>query len=66
VAAERVLRVGSALPDPPFEVPGPEGAPGYGLDIDLTEATGDHLGWGWEPHRYAAPAAPATPAPATG
>jgi polar amino acid transport system substrate-binding protein len=52
VAAARVLRVGSALPDPPFEVPGSDGAPGFGLDIDLTRAIGDHLGWGWELHRY--------------
>jgi polar amino acid transport system substrate-binding protein len=48
----RVLRVGAALPDPPFEVPGPDGTAGYGLDIDLTRAISRHLGWGWELHRY--------------
>jgi polar amino acid transport system substrate-binding protein len=52
VSARRVLRVGSALPDPPFEVPGSNGAPGDGLDIDLTKAISEHLGWRWELHRY--------------
>jgi ABC-type amino acid transport substrate-binding protein len=44
-----VLRIGSALPDPPFEV---LGASPSGLDIDLTRAIADHLGWLWELHRY--------------
>jgi ABC-type amino acid transport substrate-binding protein len=35
------LRVGSAFPDPPFDVPGP---PRAGLDHDLMEAIGRHLG----------------------
>jgi len=41
----RTLRVGSALPDPPFEIPGD---PVSGLDIDLTRAIARELGWGWE------------------
>lgn len=47
--ADKVLKVGSALPDPPFEVPGD---PATGLDIDLTRAIAAQLGWGWELHRF--------------
>jgi ABC-type amino acid transport substrate-binding protein len=45
----KVLRVGSAFPDPPFEVSGDEPS---GIDIDLTRALATELGWGWEVHRY--------------
>ncbi|MGD9530711.1 ABC transporter substrate-binding protein [Pseudonocardia sp.] len=38
---ERVLRVGSALPDPPFEIPGP---PASGLDVDWMRAVAAELG----------------------
>jgi polar amino acid transport system substrate-binding protein len=48
-AAESVLRVGSAFPDPPFDVPGPEPT---GLDVELTQAIARHLGRRWELHRY--------------
>src|SRR5690349_5784208 len=37
----RPLRVGSAFPDPPFDVPGP---PRGGLDHDLVEAIAGRLG----------------------
>jgi ABC-type amino acid transport substrate-binding protein len=46
----QVLRVGSALPDPPFEryaASGPEG-----FDIDLTRALAGRLGRTWELHPY--------------
>src|SRR6478736_6857569 len=38
---EPPLRVGSAFPDPPFDVPGP---PRSGLDVKLTAAVGRRLG----------------------
>ena len=44
-----VLRIGSALPDPPFEV---AGRPATGLDVELTKAISERLGCRWELHRY--------------
>jgi hypothetical protein len=41
MAGERVLRVGSALPDPPFEILGP---PATGLDVDWMRAVAPQLG----------------------
>ncbi|HZP28102.1 MAG TPA: ABC transporter substrate-binding protein [Acidimicrobiia bacterium] len=43
------LRVASAFPDPPFEVPG---EPPSGLDIELVRAIADELGRPYEQHRY--------------
>lgn len=43
------LRVGSAFPDPPFEVPGPVPT---GLDLDLVHAVAAELGRPVEPHRF--------------
>jgi polar amino acid transport system substrate-binding protein len=44
-----VLRVGSAFPDPPFEVPGD---PASGLDLTLTRTIAVELGREWELHRF--------------
>lgn len=44
-----VLRVGSAFPDPPFEVDGPAAG---GFDVELTQAIAAALGRTWELHRY--------------
>ena len=46
---KRVLRVGAAFPDPPFEVAGDRPT---GLDIDLTQALAREMGFSWQPHRY--------------
>jgi ABC-type amino acid transport substrate-binding protein len=43
------LRIGSALPDPPFEV---GATPARGLDVDLTRAISARLGRAWSLHRY--------------
>jgi len=43
------LRVGTAFPDPPFDVPGP---PVGGLDHDLVQAIGQRLGRPIELHPY--------------
>src|SRR5689334_5623687 len=45
----RPLRVASAFPDPPFEVPGP---PPAGLDVDLMTAIARELGRPYELHHY--------------
>ena len=45
-----VLRVGSAIPDPPFELMR-DGAP-TGLDIELMKAIAGELGLAWKPCRY--------------
>jgi polar amino acid transport system substrate-binding protein len=45
-----VLRVGSALPDPPFELP--EAATAAGFDVDLTRAIAGELGLRWRLVRY--------------
>jgi ABC-type amino acid transport substrate-binding protein len=49
VSEAHVLRVGSAFPDPPFEVAGP---PPTGFDVALTQAIAGQMGWAWELHRY--------------
>ncbi|MGE3285369.1 MAG: ABC transporter substrate-binding protein [Pseudonocardia sp.] len=46
---ERLLRVGSALPDPPFETPGP---PPAGLDVDWMRAVAAELGARYELVHY--------------
>lgn len=46
-----VLRVGAALPDPPFELPGPAGAPA-GFDIGWMQAICGRLGLEWRPVRF--------------
>jgi ABC-type amino acid transport substrate-binding protein len=46
---KRVLRVGAAFPDPPFEIAGDRPA---GLDIDLTQALAREMALTWQPHRY--------------
>jgi polar amino acid transport system substrate-binding protein len=48
-SAPSTLRVGSAFPDPPFEV---SAAPPSGLDADLMRAIAGELGMGYERHRY--------------
>jgi polar amino acid transport system substrate-binding protein len=48
-AAPKLLRVGSAFPDPPFEV---SASPPSGLDVDLTRAIAAELGMRYERHRY--------------
>jgi ABC-type amino acid transport substrate-binding protein len=45
----RPLRVASAFPDPPFEIPGP---PASGLDIELVQAIAAKLGRPYESHHY--------------
>ena len=50
VAKGAPLRVGSAFPDPPFEVPGPTPT---GFDIDLMTAVAAELGRPLSLHRYA-------------
>jgi ABC-type amino acid transport substrate-binding protein len=49
VAGPVPLRVASAFPDPPFEVPG---HPATGLDVELMEAIAGELGRPYELHRY--------------
>jgi ABC-type amino acid transport substrate-binding protein len=44
-----VLRVGSAFPDPPFEV---DGEPASGFDVALLQEIARELGREWELHRY--------------
>lgn len=46
---KRALRVGAALPDPPFEVAGDRPT---GLDVELTQALASEMGLEWQPHRY--------------
>ena len=48
-SGSRPLRVASAFPDPPFEVPGP---PASGLDIELGQAIAARLGRPYESHHY--------------
>jgi ABC-type amino acid transport substrate-binding protein len=48
-ATPKLLRVGSAFPDPPFEV---SASPPSGLDVDLTRAIAAELGMRYERHRY--------------
>jgi polar amino acid transport system substrate-binding protein len=45
----QVLRVGSAFPDPPFEVPGD---PVSGFDVSLVHAIASELGRESQLHRY--------------
>lgn len=45
----RVLRVGAALPDPPFEIPG---TPPSGLDVDWMRAVAAELGARYDLRRY--------------
>jgi polar amino acid transport system substrate-binding protein len=45
-----VLRVGSALPDPPFELSGSAGPTGF--DVDLMQAIAGELGLTWRLVRY--------------
>jgi polar amino acid transport system substrate-binding protein len=49
MAGGPVLRVGSAFPDPPFEV---DGRTVSGFDVSLGQAIAKELGRAWQLHRY--------------